>query len=430
MNHSNRIQLALLLLGGGLLSLFFIIQHNPPYANLLLYGVLGILSFAFLYAGKNVSHFSGDSSRNILNAAILLHLAILPLPVFFSDDVFRYIWDGIVQANAVNPYLYIPHAEELYPLREFASFEYMRDQFGIYSYFSPVLQVLFRFSIYLESIIGFQGMIFFYKGISIAINIGIISLLLDYVDEDRQTSVVWYAWNPLIILLICGQASLFHLPLLIILYFLKIWKQSQPELEAILWGILLHFSALFWFAFPLLFKKIGWKFSLLALFTWLAWWLPFLDFEGIQNYATMIWFNLHTAPENLSPFSLLQHTTEIISKVYAIVFLMGMSIISIRTYLRYELGNQTTFLMAFFNMAIIYFFFNPVWHPGIIAIIIGIIVLLQFHPSKTIPASLVFLLAIPVIVEDFAFIWIIHVAAGSFFLYYYYQMKSENFITE
>lgn len=40
--------------------------------------------------------------------ALLLRAAILPAPTFLSSDIFRYIWDGRVQAAGVNPYLYIP----------------------------------------------------------------------------------------------------------------------------------------------------------------------------------------------------------------------------------------------------------------------------------------------------------------------------------
>ena len=40
------------------------------------------------------------------------------LPPFLSTDIFRYVWDGQVQAAGINPYRYVPAAPELAPLRD------------------------------------------------------------------------------------------------------------------------------------------------------------------------------------------------------------------------------------------------------------------------------------------------------------------------
>ena len=40
----------------------------------------------------------------ILGTAILLRLIALAAPIFLSDDINRYIWDGRVQAAGINPY--------------------------------------------------------------------------------------------------------------------------------------------------------------------------------------------------------------------------------------------------------------------------------------------------------------------------------------
>src|ERR1700730_14816868 len=44
----------------------------------------------------------------ILATALLLRIGALTAPVYLSDDIFRYIWDGRVQAAGINPYRYIP----------------------------------------------------------------------------------------------------------------------------------------------------------------------------------------------------------------------------------------------------------------------------------------------------------------------------------
>jgi alpha-1,6-mannosyltransferase len=58
----------------------------------------------------------------ILATAILLRVGALTAPVYLSDDIFRYIWDGRVQAAGINPYRYIPTDTHLAPLRDEAIF--------------------------------------------------------------------------------------------------------------------------------------------------------------------------------------------------------------------------------------------------------------------------------------------------------------------
>src|SRR5215203_3915757 len=50
--------------------------------------------------------------------AIVFRLSILFAPPYLSDDIYRYVWDGRVQAAGVNPYRYIPAAPELTHLRD------------------------------------------------------------------------------------------------------------------------------------------------------------------------------------------------------------------------------------------------------------------------------------------------------------------------
>src|SRR5690242_17050964 len=45
--------------------------------------------------------------------AVVFRLSILFAPPYLSDDIYRYVWDGRVQAAGINPYRYIPAAPEL-----------------------------------------------------------------------------------------------------------------------------------------------------------------------------------------------------------------------------------------------------------------------------------------------------------------------------
>jgi hypothetical protein len=54
----------------------------------------------------------------ILLGGIAIQLAALSAPPRTSDDLYRYIWDGKVQAAGIDPYRYVPAARQLTPLRD------------------------------------------------------------------------------------------------------------------------------------------------------------------------------------------------------------------------------------------------------------------------------------------------------------------------
>src|SRR6516162_4381715 len=79
----------------------------------------------------------------ILVTAILLRLVALAAPVFLSDDINRYIWDGRVQAAGINPYRYIPTDPELELLRDTSIFPNINRNNYAPTIYPPIAQILF-----------------------------------------------------------------------------------------------------------------------------------------------------------------------------------------------------------------------------------------------------------------------------------------------
>ena len=53
----------------------------------------------------------------ILLGGVAIQLAAVSAPPQGSDDLYRYIWDGRVQAAGIDPYAYVPTARQLVGLR-------------------------------------------------------------------------------------------------------------------------------------------------------------------------------------------------------------------------------------------------------------------------------------------------------------------------
>ena len=118
---ANRIAIVLIVLGVALLVLYRISLHAEGTKDvswfLKLVGIQATLYLVAAWLGLR-----GRDSRSVLIIglvfAALFRLSILFSPPYLSDDLYRYVWDGRVQAAGINPYRYIPADQSLVGLRD------------------------------------------------------------------------------------------------------------------------------------------------------------------------------------------------------------------------------------------------------------------------------------------------------------------------
>jgi hypothetical protein len=137
----------------------------------------------------------------ILGTAILLRLIALAAPVFLSDDINRYIWDGRVQAAGINPYRYIPTDPELAPLRDEAVFRNINRSNYAPTIYPPVAQMLF----FLAN--RFGGRVLAVKLLFIGVEAAGIVVLLTILRavEKPRVHILFYVWHPLPVWEIAGS---------------------------------------------------------------------------------------------------------------------------------------------------------------------------------------------------------------------------------
>jgi alpha-1,6-mannosyltransferase len=115
---------------------------------------------------------------------------------YLSTDVYRYIWDGRVQAAGINPYRYVPAAPELAGLRDDKIYPYInRRDYGSTPY-PPGAQVIF-FAAYLlhpSSVISFKVLLSFFDLLAIAA----VMIVLSRTGLNPAQAIV-FAWHPLLI---------------------------------------------------------------------------------------------------------------------------------------------------------------------------------------------------------------------------------------
>jgi hypothetical protein len=156
--------------------------------------------------------------HQVLWGAVVLRLAFLPLLPGLTDDLYRYVWDGLLQVEGINPYRYPPSHSAL---AEFQS-ELIYDRLNSASYYTvypPLSQLAFAVGGWTyES--GWMVSYYVLKGVFVAAELTGVWLL------SRLTSarnLMLYAWNPLVLIETAGQG---HVEALLV-----------PCLVGLLWAV-------------------------------------------------------------------------------------------------------------------------------------------------------------------------------------------------
>ena len=130
-----------------------------------------------------------------------------------SNDVYRYVWDGRVQAAGTNPYRYAPNAPELAPLRDEAIYPRM-NRLGVQTAYPPVAQGLFAvlYRLQPDSIRWTKLAIVLLDLLSI----GLLAHLLSRLGRPPAWTLL-YAWHPLVAFELGGAGHIEGIVVLLVL---------------------------------------------------------------------------------------------------------------------------------------------------------------------------------------------------------------------
>ena len=131
----------------------------------------------------------------VLRLALAMRLLLVGEDPFLSTDLYRYIWDGRVQAAGINPYIYVPADPALAALRDAAIYPRInRADYAVTAY-PPVAQMIFlAVTRIAETAIAMRLAMVAFEIVIVAVVIDLLRRL-----ELPKTAVVAYAWHPLAI---------------------------------------------------------------------------------------------------------------------------------------------------------------------------------------------------------------------------------------
>lgn len=239
----------------------------------------------------------------LLLAGILFRLAFLFALPNLSQDFYRFIWDGELIKNGINPYLVtpndvmaevgftIPHAETLHEGMGELSAKH-------FSNYPPLSQLLFGLSGILSGGSIF-GSILAIRLILILADIGVLyfgSKLLKTLNL-APSLVFWYFLNPLIIIELTGNLHFEGLMLFFFTGSLYLISQNKWQWGAVFYGLSISAKLVPLLFLPLFLNYFGIKksvlfYSIVGAIVMLLF-LPFFSPEFYNNYSATIglWFS-------------------------------------------------------------------------------------------------------------------------------------------
>jgi alpha-1,6-mannosyltransferase len=138
----------------------------------------------------------GSSTRIlwlIVALAVGLRCFLLTLEPLLSSDIYRYVWDGRVQAAGINPYRYVPDAPALASLRDAAIYPHINRPDSAVTIYPPVAQMFFFLVTRLGETVTTMRVAFLACE---AVAVAMIWMLLRQASRP-VTRTVAYLWHPL-----------------------------------------------------------------------------------------------------------------------------------------------------------------------------------------------------------------------------------------
>ena len=208
------------------------IKGNIPTFSFLYTASFIAYIFALFYISKNikVNERDGNSAGKILWTIIFFSLIfrLTLLPMTPSDDMYRYLWEGRLQLNWINPFSHAP---------ESSSLEHLRDEFfsginhkHLSAIYPPLTLMVFAAADYVShSFLSMKSVFLFFDVLSIFLLLRFLSVM----GKD-SVNVLIYAWSPLILISFAARGhsdSLQVFFVILALYLFAIRKNLQSVIS-------------------------------------------------------------------------------------------------------------------------------------------------------------------------------------------------------
>jgi alpha-1,6-mannosyltransferase len=208
----------------------------------------------------------------VLLFAAIFRLSIIFAPPYLSDDIYRYVWDGRVQAAGINPYRYIPADEHLLSLRDEEIYPKINRRDYAHTIYPPAAEATYLLTTRIsESVIWMKLTIVGFELFTVCI---LMELLASF-GMPRQRILI-YAWHPLAVWEFAGSGHVDPLAFAFIALALLARRRNWETTTGVALGLATLAKLFPILLFPALYKRWGWKMPVALVVTIVAGYLPYL----------------------------------------------------------------------------------------------------------------------------------------------------------
>jgi len=363
---------------------YFLERHQ----TLPLLTAYGVLFGAYLWI---FARSQEDLLKFLIGASILFRISLLFSLPNLSDDIFRFIWDGRLLGQGINPFSQLPsdYQSQGFPVQGLDQELFSRlnspDYFTIYP---PIHQLLFWLSaiIFPDSILGSSMLIRSFIILAELGNLILIKKLLERLELPAR-NILLYAWNPLVILELTGNLHFEGIMIFFLLLGIYFFYKNQWLKAALPVGLAISTKLIPLIFLPLLIMRLGAvrspKFLVLVGFTVTVLFLPLLNAELISGMSQSLSLYFQKFEFNASIYYLVReggywvkgyNIIETSGKYMALATFLGIVAFTI-----WQKNKSFSILQSGLWVMFIYLIFATTVHPWYISTLVAFSLFSQFR---------------------------------------------------
>ncbi len=216
---------------------------------------------AILYVASIIVVLTQPSNRStfwiIIGFAIAFRFITLFTDPFLSSDIYRYVWDGIVQHAHISPYRYVPGDPALSFLRSPNQliFDHINRRDYAHTIYPPIAQMIYWIATFFSpTILAMKTVMFGFE----CLTAGALLALLKHLGRSR-VQILLYAWCPVLVWEIGDAGHIDAAVFAFVTLGLLFRYREQPVLTGLFLGLAVMTKFYPLVLLPALYKRGDWK---------------------------------------------------------------------------------------------------------------------------------------------------------------------------
>jgi len=267
------------------------------FAGIIFTGGRFVLIYFTIWLASLFLVFYFPKNNNTKSLLLIMAIGVIARALLFfqapSDDVFRYLWEGSLFTEGINPYLFPPNDSSLATYAAHFPFHSLINHPDITTAYPPL--VIYIFSL----ITRISVSVYLVKAVMLIFDLGAVLFLVSILAK-RKINIRWamlYAFNPLVLYSFAGEGHFDSMQNFFLLGALWCYDRKKWLPLFILAGLAIQVKYVAVIALPFFINRDNIKVSPVVLFPLFLPYIPFITkdpgavFAGIHQFAGEFAFN-------------------------------------------------------------------------------------------------------------------------------------------